>query len=352
VDAVIIDMHMPELSGEELGKRIKATPAIAHLPLMLLTSVAMRGDAERLLAAGFAAYLPKPVRGDLLQRALRSMFAPAGADQRPKLITRHQLNEACVHARILLVEDNATNQKLATALLRRQGHQVDVAANGVEALAALAQNDYKLVLMDCRMPVMDGFATTTAIRKGESGVRDPRVPIVAMTADAMGGDRERVLDVGMDDYLAKPIDGPRLAATVERWLGARSSVQVADGPSGAPSYTRVFDPRGVVAQFDGDRAMAVALLPEIVQSLFQETTVLVKALTDGDAALAARATHTAKGLTGSACAVVALPLMTAMEEAARRGELHAVRGQLAQWEASLRELDQGVRHWVAEPPRP
>jgi hypothetical protein len=80
--------------------------------------------------------------------------------------------------------------------------------------------------------------------------------------------------------------------------------------------------------------------------------VLVKALTDGDAALAARATHTAKGLTGSACAVVALPLMTAMEEAARRGELHAVRGQLAQWEASLRELDQGVRHWVAEPPRP
>ena len=108
------------------------------------------------------------------------------------------------------------------ALLRRQGHMVDVAGNGQEALAALASRDYSMVLMDCRMPVIDGFAATLAIRAGEAGVRDRQVPIIAMTADAMGGDRERVLAAGMDDYLSKPIDAARLAAVVDHWLARRA----------------------------------------------------------------------------------------------------------------------------------
>ena len=239
VQAAIIDMHMPGLTGEELGARIKAHPQWQAMPLMLLTSVAMRGDAERLRSAGFAANLPKPVRGDVLQRAVLGLLgllrqgaavlgagdaAPLGAalpvPLRAPLITRHQLREAEPTDRILLVEDNPTNQKLALALLRRQGHLVDVAFNGQEALTALATNDYQLVLMDCRMPVMDGFAATAAIRRGEAGVRNPAVPIVAMTADAMGGDRERVLAAGMDDYLSKPINAASLAAMVGRWLGA------------------------------------------------------------------------------------------------------------------------------------
>jgi signal transduction histidine kinase/CheY-like chemotaxis protein len=341
--AAIIDMHMPDLTGEELGKRIKDQPELSNIPLMLLTSVAMRGDAERLLAAGFAAYLPKPVRADLLQRALRGMFAPAASIEPGRLITRHQLNEAEPPGRLLLVEDNATNQKLATALLRRQGHEVDVAANGLEALAALAQNDYRLVLMDCRMPVMDGFAATTAIRKGEGGVRDPRIPIIAMTADAMGGDRERVLEAGMDDYLSKPIDAPRLAAMVQQWLRGR-------GPeaTGAVSPLRAFDPLAVVAQLDGDEGMAVALLPDIVQALFQETETLFAALNAEDAVAVARATHTAKGLVGSACGQVALPLMQAMEEAARQDDLAQVRTQLPFWENALRDLADEVRRWVAD----
>ena len=353
LDAAIIDMHMPGLSGEALGQSIKAEPALAGLPLMLLTSVAMRGDADRFLAAGFAAYLPKPVRGDLLQRALRSMFTPVPGDVPARLITRHQLNESAAQARILLVEDNATNQKLATALLRRQGHQVDVAANGMEALAALAQHDYRMVLMDCRMPVMDGFAATTAIRNGESGVRNPRVPIIAMTADAMGGDRERVLEAGMDDYLSKPIDGQRLAAMVQRWLGDGGSPTTQSDTVGlALATAKVFDPQAVIEQFDGDRGMAITLLPDIVQALLEETEALFQALNDGNPEAVARAAHTAKGLAGSACAQAALPLIKAMEEAARQGELQAVRGQLPHWENALRELADAVRRWVAaqQPP--
>ena len=345
VHGAIIDMHMPDLNGEELGKQIKAHPDLAGLPLMLLTSVAMRGDADRVLGVGFAAYLPKPVRGDLLQRALAGMFTqPAGTERGP-LITRHSLNDASVQGRILLVEDNATNQKLATALLRRQGHEVDVAANGLEALAALAQNDYRMVLMDCRMPVMDGFAATAAIRNAEGNVRDPRIPIIAMTADAMGGDRERVLEAGMDDYLSKPIDGPRLAAMVQLWMQGRPDDSA---PPLRPAHTRAFDPEAVVAQLDGDQAMAVALLPDIVQALFEETETLFAALNAEDAPAVARATHTAKGLVGSACGLVALHLMQAMEEAARQGDLPKVREQMPFWESALRELADEVRRWLAE----
>jgi CheY-like chemotaxis protein len=223
VHGVVIDMHMPELSGEELGKRIKAEPALAHLPLMLLTSVAMRGDADRLLTAGFAAYLPKPVRADLLHTALVVMLTQVPKAEPPRLITRHQLVEDASLSRILLVEDNLTNQKLALALLRRKGYLVDVAGNGEAALAALSTHPYGLVLMDCRMPVMDGFAATQAIRDGQAGESMRRVPIVAMTADAMGGDRERVLAAGMDDYVSKPIHPDTLGEVVGRWLGAVSA---------------------------------------------------------------------------------------------------------------------------------
>ena len=351
VDGVIIDMHMPDISGEELGKQIKAEPALAHLPMMLLTSVAMRGDAERLLSAGFTAYLPKPVRGDLLERALRSMFQRDPGEHKP-LITRHHLREAEHYARILLVEDNATNQKLALALLRRRGHQVDVADNGAQALSALADADYDLVLMDCRMPVMDGFEATSAIRSGDSGVRDAGIPIIAMTADAMGGDRERVLAAGMDDYLSKPIDATALENMVQQWLQAkgRGGLGAETGlPALAP--TGAFDPQGVIDQLGGDAEIALAILPDLVQSLFQETELLFKALNDDDQVAAARAAHTAKGLAGSACARSAMPLAKAMEEAARQGDLNLVRKQLPFWENALRDLAVEVRTWVAAQPQ-
>jgi hypothetical protein len=227
VDVAIIDMLMPELQGDELGLRILADPQLAGLPLMLLSSVAMRGDAERLHAAGFGAYLPKPVRADQLERALLALLQTKAAGGRSALITRHRLREGSRTARILLAEDNAINQKLAVALLRRLGHEVDVAANGAEALAALASQPYDLVLMDCRMPVMDGFDATRAIRRGESGVLNPDIPIVAMTADAMEGQREQVVAAGMDDYLSKPIDTGRLQAAVLRWVDGRQAASAA-----------------------------------------------------------------------------------------------------------------------------
>jgi CheY-like chemotaxis protein len=126
--------------------------------------------------------------------------------------------EPARQARLLLVEDNPVNQRLAVILLEKLGHHVDTAVNGNEALKALAQSRYDVVLMDCRMPMMDGYETTRIIRRGGAGVLDPRVPIIAMTANAMIGDRELVLEAGMDDYLAKPVNPKTLEETLQRWL--------------------------------------------------------------------------------------------------------------------------------------
>lgn len=345
-DALIIDMHMPGMDGETLGKRVKADPALAGLPLMLLTSVAMRGDAERLLAAGFSAYLPKPVRGDLLERALRSLFGGLPQETR-QLITRHQLREAEHYGRILLVEDNSTNQKLAATLLQRQGHQVDIAADGREALAALAARDYDLVLMDCRMPVMDGFAATRAIRAGESGVRAPGIPIIAMTAEAMSGDRERVLAAGMNDYLTKPIDSARLESTVRHWLGGCGEERREAGELPPANGSETFDPERVVAQLDGDAEIAVCMLPDIIESLLAESAALAAALAADDAQAAARAAHTAKGLAGNAASRATEALARALEEAARGGDLAQARSRMPAWTAAVDELSRQAREWLA-----
>ncbi|MFZ2854015.1 MAG: response regulator [Rhodocyclaceae bacterium] len=348
VDAAIIDMHMPDMDGETLGKRIKAHPDHTHLPLMLLTSVAMRGDGERLLEAGFAAYLPKPVRSDLLERALHTLFGDAHSEPR-QLITSHRLKESKHHGRVLLVEDNATNQKLALVLLQRQGHRVDVANNGQEALAALARCDYDLVLMDCRMPVMDGFTATRAIRDGEAGVEKRNIPIVAMTADAMEGDHERVLAAGMSDYLTKPIDATMLEETIRRWLGVRGVV----GEMAAalpPTQACVFDPAAMIEQLDGDLDLAIGILPEIIQGLLVETRTLLKALDDGDLTVVSRALHTAKGLAGSASSPSTVQLAKVLEQAARSGNLDEIREKFPLWEAALTNLGDAVRNWMLDAP--
>ncbi len=217
--AAIVDMHMPGMDGEELGRRIKADPASASIPLLMLTSVAFRGDGKRLTDIGFAAYLTKPVRSDHLRAALVALRAPSKNDAHAessvrRLVTRHTLNEDARRTRILLVEDNPANQKVALGLLARFGHAADLAFNGSEALEALARTPYDLVLMDCQMPVMDGYAATRAIRAGEGGILNPAVPIVAMTAHAMEGDREKVLAAGMDEYLSKPIDSQRMSEII------------------------------------------------------------------------------------------------------------------------------------------
>ena len=219
----IVNHIIPDLDGEGLGRRIKAheMPEIRNLLLVMLTYRGMRGDASIMQKIGYSAYLTKPIKQHQLFDCLVSVITgtPQTKPQasRPHLITRHSLSETHkLQFRILLVEDNMVNQKLALRLLAKAGYDADVANNGYEAIKCLEKNHYGLVLMDVQMPEMDGFEATRTIRGPDSTVIDPHIPIIAMTAHAMKGDRERCVEAGMDDYLSKPIVPQELIEKIEK----------------------------------------------------------------------------------------------------------------------------------------
>ena len=231
----IIDCQMPRMDGFELGQAIRADPLLAPTRLVLLTSIGLRGQSEKAKRAGINANLPKPVhRSHLYECLSRIVERPAiSADAMdsdftsPKegVVTRHGIKEAtgASSARILMAEDNSVNQKVAVCMLEKLGYRVDVVANGLEAVEAIARIRYALVLMDCQMPELDGWEATARIRKREKEHGSERLPIIAVTANAMSGDREKCLNAGMDDYLAKPVKLDQLKALLVRWIPVRST---------------------------------------------------------------------------------------------------------------------------------
>ena len=213
-DFVLCDRELPDLGGEALARAVRGEPALAHAGLVMLVASGIRGDAMKASAAGFDAYLPKPVAAQTLLDCLRQLRSPGrGAT----LITSHSLSDArTAPLRILLVDDNAVNVKLARIMLERAGHRIISAGDGAAAVAAVAEADLDLVLMDVQMPVMDGFEATRRIRRLPDPAR-AAVPIVAVTANALQGDAERCLAHGMDGYVGKPFDRAGLLGAIERW---------------------------------------------------------------------------------------------------------------------------------------
>jgi len=325
-DAAVVDLVMPPMHGDELGRAIRSDPRCRAMALLALTHTGVEGDALRLAEIGFDAYLVKPVRGEQLVQAITIAMdrARAAGETKPGMITRFSLPSAGMQVplpenlnldgRILVVEDQETNQILARNFLESAGVQVSVAANGIEALAAISRESFDLVLMDCQMPEMDGFEASERIRATEIGT-GRHLPIIAMTANAMAGDRERCLNSGMDDYLTKPVMRMTLLAGVAKWLQARP---------GAP------DPRLRPDRPDGDQTPAAApmdvhlepfkvlegvldlpaalnrcsgnpvLLARLLQTFLQggDTVQRIKeALADSDRPVAAREAHGLKGVT-------------------------------------------------------
>jgi len=221
----VIDMQMPGMDGEELGRAIKSESRLLHTRMVILTSMGVRGDAQYFSKMGFDAYLTKPVNTLELKKVLSQVFETRKdrSKQSQPIITRHTAHEirnlfSDCKARILLVEDNIVNQKVALLNLKKLGLDADIAANGQEALTALETTSYDLVLMDMQMPVMDGYEATRQIRNPNSIVRNHKIPIIAMTANAMVGDREKCILEGMNGYLCKPIDPQELVEELGKWL--------------------------------------------------------------------------------------------------------------------------------------
>ncbi len=234
---ILTDMHMPKMNGFDLIEQIRKRPELSTATILMLTSAGHRGDAVRCQELGVAAYLLKPIRQSELREAIaRALGAREHTGPIP-LITRYSLRderESTAVLRVLLAEDNAVNQRLAVRMLEKRGHGVVVADNGREALAALDKESFDLALMDVEMPEMDGFEATAVLREKEKGT-GTRLPVVALTAHAMKGDRERCLAAGMDDYLAKPIRSQDLDDILGKYLALRTetprpSTEVADAP--------------------------------------------------------------------------------------------------------------------------
>ena len=214
----ILDMKMPQMDGFQLGAKIKNDDLLfKNTRLMMLTSQGQRGDADKLKAAGFNGYLNKPIDQTILYNTLMTV-AGVNSPEQPLVMAHSSRELPQFTARVLVVEDNAINQKVAQGLLKKFGVQVDLAANGEEALNSLENLPFDLVLMDCQMPVMDGYEATQKIRHSESKVLNREIPIIAMTANSMQGDRDKCLAVGMDDFISKPINPNKVQEALKRWI--------------------------------------------------------------------------------------------------------------------------------------
>jgi CheY-like chemotaxis protein len=236
-ELAVLDQQMPGMTGLQVAQAIKQDEQLRAARLVLLVTVGHRGDAEAARQAGVSAYFMKPVRFSHMREGFAAVLgAPSpdpdadnvgpGPDRAVALVTRHSLRESRSREQplVLVVDDNDINQQVAIRILQRLGCQADVAASGREAIEALARRSYALVLMDCQMPDMDGIQATAEIRRRErEGNIGLRTTIVAVTANAMKGDRERYLAAGMDDYVAKPLTIRVLGAALERWISSKAA---------------------------------------------------------------------------------------------------------------------------------
>jgi two-component system, sensor histidine kinase and response regulator len=327
-DLALLDYHMPGMSAEELARRLRQEPALCNIPLVLLTSSASRGEAAKMQDAGFSAYLVKPVRQrillECLTTAMGAKLAPEPHQSR-SLITQHSLREAeVVRLQILLVEDNPVNQMVAMRLLERAGYLVSLAQNGAEAVDAVRNKAYDIVLMDCQMPVMDGFSASEAIRR----LPQPNagVPIIAMTANVMQGDRETCMAAGMDDYVSKPIQPEELFAAISRHASSAKPTQVsitAQPAEPQPPSGMLEPPIDIASSIAraGDREFWEQLITIFIEESTDSMHKLADAIGSEDLAQIQRLAHRLKG---SAAEMLAEPVRAAaynIEHAARLGKL-------------------------------
>jgi len=238
----LIDDQMPSVGGESLGRTIKSDPILSDTLLILVTAFGQRGDAQRMQELGYAAYLTRPIRQSELMDAIAMLWSARLRGEDIGLITRHTIAEnrgalaqarekltPVINARVLVAEDNFVNQQVAREILQSFGCLVTVACDGEQAMILQRSEKYDIIFMDCQMPKMDGFESTAEIRKVEGEER--HTPIIAMTAHAMKGDRERCLAAGMDDYISKPVDPQNVLKVLHRWLPERGAQPEGDtGP--------------------------------------------------------------------------------------------------------------------------
>jgi PAS domain S-box-containing protein len=332
---VLTDAHMPMMDGFRLAEEIKREPHLAGTPITMVTSGGQVGDAARCRELGIAAYLTKPVRqADLLEAIVRVLGSKAQATELGALVTRHSLRENRRGLQILVVEDNIVNQRLAEHLLRGKGHVVTMASNGREALEILERQGFDLALVDVQMPEMDGLQLTGVIRDKEK-VTGTHLPIIAMTAYAMKGDRERCLEAGMDNYVPKPINSRQLFEIID---GVRSAALKVSADGESVNSQEILDESAFLARFEGEPE----LLRDVVNLFLDDCPKLLDgirgAVERGDAGGLERAAHKLKGTVANFSARASYDAALRLEVMGREGHLEQAPESLGRLESALEEL--------------
>ncbi|MBE0682187.1 MAG: response regulator [Anaerolineales bacterium] len=358
-DVVLLDMQMPGMDGEQTARTIKSDSLVRDVKIVILTSMGKRGDAIRLEALGCSGYLLKPVKQLMLFEALQAVLSRV-PETDAGLVTRHLIAEKRAGGkRILLAEDNPINQKLAVVILQKAGYSVDVVENGQLAFEKISSGGYSAVLMDVQMPELDGYEATRKIRDWEIA-HNTHIPIIAMTAHAMKGDREKCLDAGMDDYITKPIESRILYNVLDRWLETAEdqsketpgkpqavlfdsqnfALDMDDGLFGeeaapassltdrpappAPTFTPPklpVDLTAALVRFDGDRDFMLEMCRDFRDHLPERVQEIKSAFTDGDINRLARHAHTLKGVSLNFDATFLAELASHVEEICKREKI-------------------------------
>jgi PAS domain S-box-containing protein len=352
----LLDMQMPGMDGARLGALIRDDAQLADTRLMLLTSQGQHGEAKKMHDAGFAGYISKPINQSELYNALLQMSGITFGDE--QLINRNTAREVQqFDARVLVVEDNVTNQEVAQGMLEKFGIGIDLATNGEEAIHALEQFPYDLVFMDCQMPVMDGYEATRRIRDPQSPVKNPAIPVIAMTANAMQGDRDHCLAVGMDDHVAKPAEPRKLHQMLKRWLPDRcqqTTTQAIAAEKGVrlqssdtepnkadeahASTESVFDHAALSKRLMGDEALVCTVAEAFLTDMSSQIEQLKSVVAAGDVQQVAVQAHKMKGAAVSVGGMALSALALKMERAGKAGELDTIRLELPKLEQHFVQL--------------
>jgi signal transduction histidine kinase/DNA-binding response OmpR family regulator len=317
-DLAILDVQMPDMDGFQLALAVRGDKKIARTNLLMLTSAGQRGDGERCRELGIRAYLTKPLsRADLLE-ALGTVLA-GSPDETAAVITRHTIAESRTSLRVLLAEDNPVNQQVAVAMLVKRGHEVHVSSNGREALDAVTERVYDVVLMDIQMPEMDGFEATHAIRALPQG-KD--LPIIGLTAHALSGERERCLSHGMTDYLAKPFKAHELFALVEGTAEPKSPAETPTPAAVPPVDLEGF--RSTLREAGAEQAL-YSIIDTFVRQAPDRLAALATAVASGHGDQIIRAAHVYRGAAATIGARELAELLERVETSARAGAVEEAR---------------------------
>ncbi|MEQ6290422.1 response regulator [Vogesella sp. GCM10023246] len=332
---ILLDSHMPGMSGFEVVQQLQT--AHRHTTVIMLTSSRERGDTQRCQQLGIRGYLTKPIRQEELLLAMRLLLSHDAAEQQAPLVTQDTIRTLSNTQTVLLVEDNQVNQKLGVTLLERHGYQVTVANNGQEALELLSAQCFDLVLMDMQMPVLDGLETTRRIRAQEAS-SGGHLPIIAMTANVMNGDRERCIEAGMDGYIGKPITAEKVFEEIARVQGGRAMLP----RQNTASADMVFDYPQLLRNCDDDQRFVPILLQAFCDDAPARLAEIEQALAAAELQRVSIAAHSLRGSALSIAAPALVATCQQLESVSKAGELETARTTFAAVSRTLAQLLQAL----------